>query len=134
MTILGLSLHAQAEEFEWSAHSVQAEGGFKLLANLYKNGEGDMNIGIYFKSENCPRYSDSVNRADPININGVVVKTYMQCIQPGVGMNFPSTDAGRIHMVNQFKISKSVDISGVVFSAKGFTKEFNRIKNMDEGI
>jgi len=140
ITLLGLSLNVHALK-QWADESVNAEGeyGHYVKAELFKSSSGVTSIGFSFPSAGCDKFSTDVNKSVATKINNTAVKSAQQCTGKGTALQFARTTAGRIHIVQQFKKSTSVVVDFgddfiLEFSAKGFTKELDHIKNRDEGI
>ena len=126
---------------EWQNNYVESNQIKLIKATLFKNGLGQINIGIVAPTDECSGFSNTIMQAPSFKINGTNVRMYAQCISKNERMDFPETEAGRtyiIYIINEFKTKSQVSYeqSGITisFNAKGFTKAFNNYDDIDEGI
>ena len=61
-------------------------------------------------------------------VNGVDVRMDLRCMDRETLMAHPLSNRGYHYMVNEFKTKNSVNVGGVIFSAKGY----NNIKRLVE--
>ncbi|ELO1779512.1 hypothetical protein [Vibrio fluvialis] len=142
-TILGLGLTAFAfgsfaATDKWERGSVDSSFSPLIRLGLFKNGAGQLNVGITFPTDTCLTFTQDVLKAPSYKINGVSVKMYAQCVGKGLRMDFPATNKGKDYVISELRTKQSVTYEQegveVTFSAIGFTKSVESVSKSDEGI
>ncbi|EKO3440240.1 hypothetical protein NTE19_004138 [Vibrio fluvialis] len=142
-TILGLGLTAFAcgsfaSSDKWERGSVESSFSSLIRLGLFKNGVGQLNVGITLPTDNCLTFNQDVIKAPSYKINGVSVKMYAQCVGKGLRMDFPATDKGKDYVISELRTKQSVTYeqegAEVTFSAVGFIEAMKKVDKSDEGI
>jgi len=87
----------------------------------------------------CEKDPGNVIGHNPLYVNGVLTR-YSQYCDGSRRYFLPATDAGRMHVINEFKQKKFVEITThdggfkALFSAKGFTDIYNKVVFLNAGI
>jgi len=112
-------------------------GNLHALLSIAKSGKPSVYI-IMFDSD-CEESSGDIISHNPIYVNGTLTRYQQYC--DGQRRYFmPATEAGRSHIVNEFKLRNFVEIkthdeSGrFLFSAKGFSNFLQKLKLDQQGI
>lgn len=142
-TVLSLGLAAFAcssfaSSDKWEGGEIESKVSPSLTLNLFKNGAGQLNVGISYPSTQCVTFTKEVMDASSFKINGVAVKMYAQCVANGRRMDFPATARGKEYVMSELKTKNSVtyeqDEVVLTFSAIGFNKAIESVLASTEGI
>lgn len=107
------------------------------LVSISKGGKPFVYIVNFDKD--CEGSDSNIIRHDPLLINGVLTRFNQYC--EGTRRYFlPASDAGREHIINEFKKKNFVEVAAhdgkykFLFSAKGFTDAYNKVIIGNSGI
>ncbi|WP_087025827.1 hypothetical protein [Thaumasiovibrio subtropicus] len=110
------------------------------LYALLSISEGDeVSVYLFFDDEDCLTEDGDVYEHNPLLINGQLVKMSQYCDDIRRYF-FPSSEAGRKHLIDQFIKKNVVEIKShddsfrTLFSAKGFTKLYRKMLFENEAI
>jgi hypothetical protein len=128
-TLLLTTILASAPSFaDWDSETASVKSSNSdFVAIIDKSTLDEINIFFMHADESCKSYGNASNASNH-NFNGVMVKFAKQCAGNGFVSYFPRTLKGRDFIVNEFKIKRAVNLEGIIFSAKGFTKAYELFK------
>ncbi len=113
---------------DWDSETASVKSSNSdFVATIDKTTSGNFNIFFMHNEDSCKSYGKA-SKVSHHRFNGVMVKFAKQCTSNGVISYFPRTAKGREFIINEFKIKNSVNLEGVEFSAKGFTKAYELFK------
>lgn len=119
---LSTSALANWEKLNESFMSVDSGlGVFEMVV-----GKTDKGYMIFFLVRNAQCEGDM--RVGGFKIYDKTLPGIHRCDVNGDLMMIPSTQVGQDYTINEFKLKNTVEIGGIEFSAKGFTKNFNELK------
>ncbi|MBE7927632.1 hypothetical protein [Pseudomonas saudiphocaensis] len=112
-------------------------GNLHALLSISKGGEPFVYIIMFDKD--CKESSGNIFSHNPLYINGTLTQYQQYC--DGERRYFmPATEAGRAHLIQEFKIKNFVEIETHdksfknIYSAKGFTSHLNKLTLRGKGI
>lgn len=110
-----------------------------LHALLSTAQSGKPFVYIFMFDSDCKDASTNVMAHNPVYVNNTLTRYQQYC--DGERRYFmPATEAGRAHIVKEFKLRDFVEIKThdesfkAIFSAKGFTSYFNKMVLERQGI
>ncbi|MBE4618264.1 hypothetical protein [Vibrio navarrensis] len=110
-----------------------------LYSLLSTSKAGDLTVYMFMFDASCKDENSDVINHNPLYVNNKLVRFSQYC-DGERRYFFPSSDAGRNHIVNEFKKKEFVEVKAhdnsytKLFSAKGFTKIYNEMKLKSEAI
>lgn len=123
-------------------YAVQALTDDFFYAELDRTKGGDINVYIkMYSPEHCRENGEKVYYHDPLNVNGILVQ-YAQACQGSNNYFYPATPQGLKYVVSEFKRKNRVvfkttyskDNIKLIFSAKGFVRAYNKLKERENAI
>lgn len=112
-------------------------GRLHALMSVSKSGKPYVYIFMY--DSDCEKDDGNITSHNPLKINGVLTR-YNQYCDGSRRYFLPATDAGREHVINEFKMKNFVEVTThdetfrSLFSAKGFTAIYNKVVLAQSGI
>ena len=110
-----------------------------LHSLLSTSKAGNVTVYMFMFDTSCKDENSDVINHNPLYVNNTLVRFSQYC--DGERRYFyPSSDAGRNHMINEFIKKDFVEVKAhdnsytKLFSAKGFTKIYNEMKLKSEAI
>ncbi len=143
-TLLSTSVLAENEKEGWYVsksgfHMVQESNHGQLYAKIDLSKAGKVSVYFQLFDDSCKGKDLTIMTHDPIYIGGVLVKINHYC--DGDSRYFmPVTDAGREHLINEFKFKKSVEVKmydaskTFLFATKGFSEAFAKMSITSSAI
>ena len=128
-TLLLTTILSSAPAFaDWDPEKASVKSSNSdFVAVIDKTVNDGFNIFFMHHEDSCNSYGDA-SKVSNHNFNGVMVKFAKQCTSNGVISYFPRTAKGREFIISEFKKKGSVNLEGIIFSAKGFTKSYELFK------
>lgn len=110
-----------------------------LHATMSTSKAGTPYVYIFMHDSDCEKDDGNITTHNPLKINGVLTR-YNQYCDGSRRYFLPATDAGREHLINEFKKRNFVEVAThddsfrSLFSAKGFTDIYNKVVLRRSGI
>ncbi|WP_434565678.1 hypothetical protein QFW85_10895 [Vibrio chagasii] len=138
------SMYAEGEIEQWylskgGEYLVRESINGSLHSLLSTSKAGDLNVYIFMFDSSCENKSTDVINHDPLYVNNKLVRFSQYC-DDDRRYFYPSSEAGRNHMISEFKKRDFVEVKAhdnsyrTLFSAKGFTKIYNDLNLKSEAI
>lgn len=109
-----------------------------ISLRLMLNKSYQTRIFFYTDEKDCAGFSDDIEDAEPIRINGQMIKFSMQCTSKGRIAFFASTARGAEFIIDAFKKQKTVTVhsgsEALKFSGNGFTRTYREVSNFNSAI
>ncbi|AYO07221.1 hypothetical protein D0871_23380 [Vibrio parahaemolyticus] len=137
VSMIALSSSVYASGFE-NQRSPSIEYGSLVVARTFQNLNGQVNIGIQAINDECKGFSSQPMPVPSLEVNGVMVKHYGQCMMEGIRMDFPATDKGIEYVKKEFLgrakvIYKQGDFKAT-FDTSGHSDAAKEAENEGSGI
>lgn len=124
---------------EWEKNSINSSNyGSLYYLEIFKNGFGEINVGLFFLFEECEGYNPSPLDIPSIYINNKKIQMMGQCIDEKLRMDFPKTAAGIEYLINELKnkneITYKLPDKSISFKAKDFLKNYKLFDDINGGL